>query len=105
MLHYTRRNATEPAPVQQGRSVHALVGFCNYSYDRRRHIDTSTLRTILSSFHESYIYLYLRLFNETNPTLLRSFMERENIEFSSVADIYRILQERGYDLRDLHSLL
>ena len=105
MLHYRRRNSTEPAPVQHGRAVHALVGFCNYSYDRRRHIDTSRLRAILSSFDEAYIYLYLRLFNEANPALLRSFLGQEDIDISIVANIYRTLQRRGYDLRDLRSIL
>ena len=105
MLYYRRRNATEPVPVQQGRAVHALVGFCNYSYDRRGQIDTQTLHVILSSFDESYIYLYLRLFNEANPAMLRSFMEREHILPSEVLNIYRTLRERGYDLRDLPALL
>jgi len=105
MLRYRRRNATEPVPVQRGRAVHALVGFCNYSYDRSRHVDTARLRAILSSFDENYIHLYLRLFNEANPPLLRSFLDRENIDRSRVANIYRILRERGYDLRDLRSIL
>ena len=105
MLHYRRRNSTEPMPVRQGGSVHALVGFCNYSYDRRSHIDASTLRNILSSFDASYIYLYLRLFNEASPTLLRSFIERERIDVSAILNIYQILRERGYDLRELAPLL
>ena len=105
MLHYRRRNSTEPMPTPQSSPVHALVGFCNYSYDRRGHVDTPKLRALLSSFNESYIYLYLRIFNEANPALLRSFMEREQINPSNLLLIYRILQERGYDLRDLPSLL
>jgi len=105
MLHYRRRNSSEPVPTPQSRPVHALVGMCNYSYDRSGHIDTSMLRSLLSSFDESYIYLYLRIFNEANPSLLRSFMELERIDRSNVLGIYHILRERGYDLRDLPSLL
>ena len=105
MLHYRRRNSNEPAPVQCGRAVHALVGFCNYSYDRSKLIDTTRLHAILSSFDENYIYLYLRLFNEANPPLLRSFLLQENIDRTRVVNIYRILRERGYDLRDLRSIL
>ncbi|WP_294956480.1 hypothetical protein [Sulfurovum sp.] len=59
MLQYRQRNSVESVPGQQGRSVHTFVGFCNYSYDRRRHIDTSMLCSFLSSF------------NEANPALLR----------------------------------
>ena len=105
MLHYRRRNSTEPVPTPQGSPVHALVGFCNYSYDRVGHVDTPMLRSLLLSFNESYIYLYLRIFNEANPALLRSFMEREQINPSNLMHIYHILRERGYDLRDLPSLL
>ena len=105
MLHYRRRNSDEPVSTPQGRPVHALVGFCNYSYDRSGHVDTSMLRSLLSTFNESYIYLYLRIFNEANPDLLRSFMEHEHINRTDVLNIYDILRERGYDLRDLPSLL
>ena len=105
MLQYRRRNSTEPVPTPQGSPVHALVSFCNYSYDRSGHVNTSMLRSLLSSFNESYIHLYLRLFNEANPALIRSFMEHEHISRSNVLHIYHILNERGYDLRDIPSLL
>ena len=105
MLHYRRRNSDEPMPVQQSSSVPALVGFCNYSYDRQFHIDTETLRNILLSFNENYIYLYLRIFNESSSSMLRSFMELENISPQSLISIYRTLLDRGFDLRELNKIL
>ena len=105
MLHYRRRNRDEPLPMQQNNSVPALVGFCNYSYDRQNHIDRETLRNILLSFNEDYIYLYLRIFNEASSVMLRSFMELENINPQSLISIYRTLLDRGFDLRELNKIL
>jgi len=105
MLHYRRRNSNEPIQVQQSVSVPALVGFCNYSYDRQNHIDRETLRNILSSFNEDYIYLYLRIFNEASSSMLHSFMELENINPQSLISIYRTLLDRGFDLRELNKIL
>ena len=105
MLQYRRRNSNEPLPVQQDSCVPGLVGFCNYSYECQSHIDTETLRNILLSFNENYIYLYLRIFNEATPTLLRSFMELENINSANIISIYQTLFNRGFDLRELNKIL
>jgi hypothetical protein len=102
MLQYRRRNQTTPAPERSMTPVHALVGLCNWSYDRDRRIDTQTLKNILGTFSPEHIYLYLRIFNEGSPRLLSSFIQYEHLDPSRVDAIYRLLRDQGYDLRELN---
>ncbi len=105
MLQYRRRDAATSQPMSSGNTVPALVGLCNWSYDRSRRVDSRILRDILTSFSPDHIHLYLRIFNEASPQMLTSFMEYAGLETSRVETIYRVLEERGYDLRDLNDLL
>jgi len=104
MLQYRRRNSTA-APIQAHSHVPALVGLCNWSYDRNSRIDSRALRNILTSFSPDYIHLYLRIFNEASPQMLSSFIEYGNLDTAHIESIYHTLQERGYDLRDLNEIL
>jgi len=104
MLQYRRRNSSAPAP-QRDRSVPALVGLCNWSYDPSRHIDTDRLRRILSSYSPEYTHIYLRIFNEATPQMLATFLDVAQLDTSALATIYERLRQRGFDLRNLDEIL
>ena len=98
MLHYRRRNATEPAPVRR-MNRHPLLTYINWSYDRNRHLDDRQLREILTQFDERYAHIYMRLFNEVPREVVSSYLDQEGIDESILADIYRAMHQLGVDLR------
>ena len=99
MLQYRRRNSDMPIPSIVRTRNHPLLTFINWSYDRSRQIDSITLRTILSSFDENYIHLYLRLFNEIPREVIHSFLIQENLDKNILDQIHHRLSNRGFDLR------
>jgi len=100
MLHYRRRNSTEPAPRQRMHR-HPLLTLVNWSYDRRRHLDEERLREILSRFDERYAHIYLRIFNEVPAEVLWSFVAENGLDESDIENIYNRMHRFGVDLRPL----
>ena len=101
MLYYRRRNSDTPLPPLVHTQNHPLLTYCNWSYDRSRHIDTATLRNILSQFDERFIHIYLRLINETPGNIIDSFMSQEHLDPTILSQVRNILNQRGFDLKDL----
>jgi len=100
MLHYRRRNSTEPAPARRMHR-HPLLTYLNWSYDRSRHLDMQQLREILAQFDERYAHIYLRLFNEVPREIVSSFMREESIDERVLAELYHAMLRLGADLRPL----
>jgi hypothetical protein len=98
MLHYRRRNSTEPAPVRR-MNRHPLLTYINWSYDRSRHLDERQLREVLRRFDERYAHLYMRLFNEVPREVLFSYLDHEGIDGSVLTDIHQAMSRLGIDLR------
>lgn len=98
MLHYRRRNSTEPAPVRR-MNHHPLLTYLNWSYDRSRHLNAQQLREILTQYDEQYAHLYMRLFNEVPRDIVSSYLREEGIDNSVLADIYQAMSRLGIDLR------
>ncbi|WP_353662635.1 hypothetical protein [Hydrogenimonas sp. SS33] len=98
MLHYRRRNSTEPAPARR-MNRHPLLTYLNWSYDRSRHLNAQQLREILTQYDERYAHLYMRLFNEVPRDVVSSYLRQERIDSSVLADIYRAMSRLGIDLR------
>ena len=97
MLHYRRRNSTEPAPVRR-MSRHPLLTYINWSYDRNRHLDAQQLREILTKFDERYSHIYIRLFNEVPRDVVSSYLQQEGIDKNTLAEIHRTMHRQGIDL-------
>lgn len=101
MLQYRRRHSNTPLQPRTIISRHPLLTYCNWSYDSSRHIDISTLRDILTHFQDNYIHFYLRIINETPRRVVDSFIEQENLDAHILENIYTILNQRGFDLKEL----
>ncbi|WP_457606272.1 hypothetical protein, partial [Nitratifractor sp.] len=80
---------------------HPLLTYINWSYDRSRHLDVQQLSRILREFDETYGHIYMRLFNEVPREIVRSFMQEEGIEESSLNRIYDAMNRLGVDLRPI----
>jgi len=101
MLQYRRRNSTTLLQPRTSVARHPLLTYCNWSYDRSRHIDETTLKEILSRFESKYINYYLRMINETPRRVIDDFIEQNNLNTHIVEDIYQILDHHGFDLKEL----
>jgi len=101
MLQYRRRNTSTPLQPRINISRHPLLTYCNWSHDRSRHINETTLRNMLSRFQDRYITFYLRMINETPRSVVDSFIEQEHLDSHILEDIYNRLNNRGFDLRNL----
>jgi len=101
MLQYRRRNSNTPLQARTNVSRHPLLTYCNWSHDRSRHINESTLRNMLSKFQDKYITFYLRMINETPRRVVNSFIEQEHLDSHILEDIYDRLNNRGFDLKNL----
>jgi len=101
MLHYRRRNSDTPLPTCMHTQNHPLLTYCNWSYDHSRHIDTVTLRNILSQFDEKFIHIYLRLINETPRNVIDSFISQEHLDPTIFSQVHNILNQRGFDIKEL----
>ncbi len=100
-----RRKDSSAQPPQKTVSIPALVTLCNYSYDPSRHIDTQTLRKILTTYSPKYTYLYLRIFNEASPRMIASFIHHVRLDPDNIRAIYERLRQREFALRPLDELL
>ena len=101
MLYYRRRNSNTPIPPLMHTQSHPLLTYCNWSYDHSRHINTETLRRILSQFDERFIHVYLRLMNEVPLHIIDSFIAQEQLDPNTLVGVHHILTQRGFDLKDL----
>lgn len=98
ILQYRRRNSNAPTPTVTS-TLHPILTYINWSYDKNRQINKETLKNILSEFKEDYTHIYLRLFNETPKQIINSFLEQEDLDPASLEQIYTTLSCRGFDLR------
>jgi len=101
MLQYRRRNSSIPLQPRVASARHPLLTYCNWTNHRSRHITEITLRSMLTSFQDKYIPFYLRMINETPRRVVDSFIEQEHLNSHILEDIYHILDNRGFDLRNL----
>lgn len=69
-------------------SEHPIVGYCNWSFDKKNHISEAELVEALHQFDSKCIPYYVRLFNETPPALFREFTNINNISENEVEAIY-----------------
>jgi hypothetical protein len=90
-------------PLQPRANIarHPLLTYCNWSYDRSRHINETTLREMLSRFDDRYINYYLRMINETPRNVIDDFITQNNLSTHILENIYQTLVNRGFDLRGL----
>lgn len=77
------RNNTDTALLE-----HPIIGYCNWSFDKKNHISETQLVDALHRFSRRYVPYYVRLFNETPPALLEDFVESHNISDSEIQRIY-----------------
>lgn len=67
---------------------HPVIGYCNWSFDKRNHLSETQLVEALHRFSRRYVPYYVRLFNETPPALLEDFVESHHISESEIESIY-----------------
>ena len=101
MLQYRRRNSNTPLQHETNITRHPLLTYCNWSHDSSRHIDTQRLRNILTRFQDNYIHFYLRIINDTPRNVVNSFIVQEHLHPNTLENIYQILNNRGFDLKNL----
>ena len=93
MFRYVRRADFSTVNVSRSNTdatllEHPIIGYCNWSFDKKNHLSETQLVEALHRFSRRYVPYYVRLFNETPPLLLEDFVESHNISGNEIQNIY-----------------
>ena len=97
MLQYTRRSQTVPRVVYSSNRVSSeieidnnpILTYCNWNYDRKYHLSSKKLKSIIKRFDTSKLPYYVRIFNETPIATIQYFIDSNNLSDDDLRAIWR----------------
>ncbi len=96
MLTYRRRGSSESNTyinVNSNKDA-SFLGYCNWSYTKKHHINVSEAISMFKNFSSIYIPYYTRIFNEMPRNILFDFTQRNDISNSQIQNIHKNLTEK-----------
>lgn len=108
MLQYTRRFETIPRIVHNPNRISSEIGldnnpiltYCNWNYDKKYHLTSKKLKSILKRFDDSKIPFYIKIFNETPIPMTQYFIDNNNLTDNDLKAIWsKVSSIRGIILR------
>lgn len=108
MLQYRRRFETVPrntcsldeVSLETELDDNPILTYCNWNYDRKYHLTSKELKSILKKFDRSKIPYYIKIFNETPVSTIQYFIDNNNLTDNDLKVIWsKVANLRGIRLR------
>ena len=108
MLQYTRRSETVSRIIHSLDRVSSeieldnnpILTYCNWNYDRKYHLTSKKLKSILKRFDASKLPYYVKFFNETPISTVQYFIDNNNLTDNDLKAIWsKISNIRGIRLQ------
>lgn len=108
MLQYIRRSENIPRVSYSSNRISSeielnnnpILTYCNWNYDRKYHLTSKKLKSILKRFDASKIPYYVKIFNETPISTVQNFIDNNNLTDNDLKAIWlKVSNIRGIRLQ------
>ena len=108
LLQYTRRSETIQRAISDENKISSeleldnnpILTYCNWNYDKKYHLTSKKLKSILKKFDDTKVPYYVRIFNETPISTIQYFIDSNNLKDSDLENIWdKVSQIKGIRLQ------
>lgn len=96
MLQYTRRSEIMPTTLKSNSSAsydeeidnNPILTYCNWNHDRKHHLTSKKLKSIIKRFDVKKLPYYVRIFNETPINKIQYFIDKNHLSDDDLKNIW-----------------
>lgn len=108
MLQYTRRSEIVPTALKSNSNAdynkeladNPILTYCNWNYEKKHHLTSKKLKSIIKRFDIKKLPYYVRIFNETPVNKIQYFIDKNHLKDDDLRNIWtKVSNIKGIKLK------